>query len=43
MSQGEFPKSISLGARAIGWLEADINQWLEDKITASKNASGSHA
>tara|TARA_R110000851_G_scaffold280799_2_gene434158 strand:+ start:2916 stop:3104 length:189 start_codon:yes stop_codon:yes gene_type:complete len=36
MSKGEFPQSISLGDRAIGWLEADIEQWLEDKITASK-------
>ena len=36
MNKGEFPQSISLGDRAIGWLEADIEQWLEDKITASK-------
>ena len=36
MSKGEFPQSISLGDRAIGWLEADIEQWLEDKIAASK-------
>lgn len=36
MSKGEFPQSISLGDRAIGWLESDIEQWLEDKITASK-------
>jgi len=38
MSKGEFPQSISLGDRAIGWLEADIEQWLEDKIAASKSA-----
>jgi len=37
MSKGEFPKSISLGDRAIGWLESDIKQWLEDKIQASKS------
>jgi prophage regulatory protein len=36
MNKGEFPQSISLGDRAIGWLEADIEQWLEDKITPSK-------
>jgi prophage regulatory protein len=39
MSQGEFPRSISLGARAIGWLESDVNEWLEDCISASKVAS----
>lgn len=37
MSNNEFPKSISLGGRAIAWLEDDINQWLEQKIAASKN------
>jgi prophage regulatory protein len=36
MKNNKFPKSISLGDRAIAWLEADIEQWLEDKITASK-------
>jgi prophage regulatory protein len=36
MKNNKFPQSISLGDRAIAWLEADIEQWLEDKITASK-------
>jgi prophage regulatory protein len=36
MSKGTFPQSISLGDRAIGWLEEDINQWLEQCISASK-------
>jgi prophage regulatory protein len=38
MSKGEFPKSISLGERAIGWLESDIEQWLDERISASKAA-----
>lgn len=36
MTKEEFPRSISLGDRAIGWLEADIEQWLDDKVAASK-------
>lgn len=36
MSKGEFPQSISLGGRAVGWLEEDINQWLEQCIAESK-------
>jgi prophage regulatory protein len=41
MSNGEFPHSISLGiySRAIGWLEADIEQWLDERIAASKAAN----
>ena len=39
MSKGEFPQSISLGDRAIGWLESDIEQWLDERISASKAAN----
>jgi prophage regulatory protein len=36
--QGLFPKRILLSARAVGWLEADIERWL-----ASRQASGFRA
>jgi prophage regulatory protein len=36
MSKGIFPASISLGSRAVGWIESDIEQYLDDRITASK-------
>jgi len=39
MSNAEFPKSISLGSRAVGWLYADIEQWLDERIAASKGAN----
>ena len=39
MSQGRFPKSISLGERAIGWVEQDINQWLDDCINSDATVS----
>ena len=39
MTKGVFPKAISLGERAVGWLEADIDQWLDNRITASKAAN----
>ena len=38
MVNGEFPASVSLGGRAVGWLEEDINNWLEEKIDASRKA-----
>jgi len=38
MSKGRFPSSISLGDRAVGWLETDINEWLERKVEASRRA-----
>jgi len=32
ISRGEFPKQISLGARAVGWLKSEIDQWVESRI-----------
>ncbi|MCL4671257.1 helix-turn-helix transcriptional regulator [Burkholderia pseudomallei] len=26
---GTFPKPIPLGARAVGWLESDVNTWID--------------
>ncbi|MDF2459740.1 MAG: AlpA family transcriptional regulator [Nitrospira sp.] len=28
MAAGDFPRPLSLGPRAIGWLEADIEAWI---------------
>ena len=28
ISEGTFPAPIRLGARAVGWLESDISDWL---------------
>ncbi|MEZ8197430.1 helix-turn-helix transcriptional regulator [Vibrio splendidus] len=36
MSKGHFPKSVSLGERAIGWVETDVEQWLDERITEAK-------
>lgn len=31
-SQGTFPSPICLGPRARGWVESDIDRWIDDKI-----------
>lgn len=38
MTNNDFPASVSLGGRAVGWVEEDINNWLEEKIDASRKA-----
>jgi len=30
---------VSLGGRAVGWLEAEIQQWLQRRIEASRSES----
>lgn len=32
ISQGTFPKPISLGARAVGWIESEVAEWLALQI-----------
>jgi prophage regulatory protein len=36
-SQGKFPKPLSLGARAVAWLESDIDEWIASRIDKSRN------
>lgn len=36
ISKGEFPPPVSLGGRAVGWLEAEIEDWLAEKVTTSR-------
>jgi prophage regulatory protein len=36
MTKGTFPNTISLSERAVGWLDSEIEQWLDARIAASK-------
>ena len=38
ISEGSFPAPISLGDRAVGWIESDVNDWLARRIEASRKA-----
>jgi prophage regulatory protein len=36
VADGSFPRPVSLGARAVGWVESDIESWISRKITESR-------
>lgn len=36
-SEGTFPKPVNLGARAVGWLESEIDGWLASRVEESRN------
>ncbi len=38
MDEGTFPKPISLGPRAVGWLENEIQDWLAVRIEIRDNS-----
>ncbi|MCA0184836.1 MAG: AlpA family transcriptional regulator [Proteobacteria bacterium] len=37
IAKGDFPKPIKIGARAVGWLDADVNDWIEKQVAASRS------
>lgn len=39
ISEGRFPKPVSLGGRAVGWIETEINDWLKRQIEASRKTA----
>ena len=38
ISNNEFPAPISLGARAVGWIESEIEAWLSAQVEKSRKA-----
>lgn len=39
VADGSFPRPVSLGARAVGWVESDIEGWISRKIKESRDSS----
>jgi len=39
IKDGEFPASVQLGPRAVGWLESDISDWISARVKLARQAS----
>lgn len=39
IAEGSFPKPVSLGGRAVGWIEAEVNDWVKQQIEASRQTA----
>ena len=37
LDQGRFPRPVSLGGRAVGWIEAEVDEWIRERIAASRS------
>ncbi len=37
ISRKDFPPPVSLGERAVGWIESEIDLWLEERIAESRD------
>lgn len=42
IAEGAFPKPVNLGGRAVGWLEAEVQDWLQQRIDASRAGEAVH-
>ena len=38
IKEGLFPKQVPLGLRAVGWVESEIDDWVQSKIDAREAA-----
>ncbi len=36
IGNGEFPESIHLGPRAVGWISKEVLDWIQDRIDESR-------
>jgi prophage regulatory protein len=39
VAQGAFPRPVSLGGRAVGWVEEEIQSWLAERIMTSRKST----
>ena len=37
-----FPAPVKLGVRAVGWLESEIDAWIEARVQDSRTVSRAH-
>lgn len=40
ISENRFPKQIKLTSFSSGWLQSEIEAWIEDRVAASRDMGG---
>jgi len=39
VSAGKFPRQVSVGARSVVWVEAEVQDWMQGRIDESREGS----
>ncbi|MCF6782609.1 helix-turn-helix transcriptional regulator [Stutzerimonas stutzeri] len=42
ISRGEFPRPVQIGRQAVAWVDSEISEWIQQRLTA-RNAKESNA
>ena len=37
IQQGAFPKPVTLGPRAVGWLESEVSAWITERVRIARD------
>ena len=40
ISEGKFPKPVSIGVRAVAWVDDDVHDWMRRQIERSRRMDG---
>ena len=40
IQEGVFPKPVQLGPRAVGWIEAEVSEWIHARMKMARDAAG---
>jgi prophage regulatory protein len=43
VTEGRFPRPVSLGARAVGWIETEVEEWIARQIEISREIRSQRA
>ncbi len=35
----QFPKPVALGPRAVGWIEAEVVEWIANRLKAARSSA----
>ena len=38
---GAFPRPVPLGARAVGWLESEVSDWIAERVRIGRGSAKS--
>lgn len=42
ISEGTFPKQVSLGPRSVAWVEAEVESWISRRISETRDGGQAH-
>lgn len=38
VNAGKFPRGVSLGVKAVGWMRSDVERWIAERVSVRDNA-----